>query len=235
MSVKETLRNFALTPEQRLAAIEQMVPEEIGASTYSAAALMRRSLTDEPGGVRSLLGGLRDLDFEGDAAEPALRQWQTWRALRERGVTALPDAEQQPHVSSAWSDLVADPDRHRAFRAYEACTMTAMRKALRRGSVWLDHTATFRDRDRTLIPAADWKLDRDPYVAMLAQPSEDALLDPLLANVRAGLASVADALSDGKLTIDASGGLHLPALEALDDEVIPKRTGRAIFETIGEQ
>ena len=153
-----------------------------------------------------------------------------------RGVTALPDAEQQPHVSSAWSDLVADPDRQRAFRAYEACTMTAMRKALRRGSVWLDHTASFRDRDRTLIPAADWKLGRDQYVAMLGQPSEaDALLDPLLANVRAGLASVADALSDGKLTIDASGSLHLPALEALDDEVIPKRTGRAIFETIGQQ
>ncbi|WP_286605394.1 hypothetical protein [Variovorax sp. J22P240] len=53
-----------------------------------------------------------------------------------------------------------------------------------------------------LIPAADWKLHHDHYVAMLGQPAKaDALLDPLLANARAGLVSVADALSDGKLTI----------------------------------
>jgi hypothetical protein len=57
----------------------------------------------------------------------------------------------------------------------------------------------------------------------------------LLENIRVGLASVADAQSDGKLSIDADGTLHLPALEALDGEVVPKRTGRAIFEAIGDQ
>ncbi|MBT2303890.1 Tn3 family transposase [Variovorax paradoxus] len=235
-SIKDILRNFALTPEQRLAAIEQMVPDDVDPSTHSAAAMMRRTLTDEPTGVRPLLDGLRDLVFEGDVDQPALKQWQTWRALRERGLTSLPGGDEQPTVSAAWRDLVADPDRQRAFRAYEACTMTAMRKALRGGSVWLDHTASFRDRDRTLIPAADWKLHRDHYVAMLGQTTEaDALLAPLLANARAGLVSVADALLDGKLTIDVAGSLHLPALEALDGEVVPKRTGRAIFETIDEQ
>ncbi|VTU45941.1 Transposase, TnpA family (plasmid) [Variovorax sp. SRS16] len=197
---------------------------------------MRRTLTDEPTGVRPLLDGLRDLDFEGDPDDPAIGQWQTWRALRDGGATSLPGGEQQPRVSAAWSDLVADPDRQRAFRAYEACTMTTMRKALRGGAVWLDHTASFRDRDSMLIPVADWKLHRDHFIATLGQSAEaDALLDPLLANVRAGLASVADALADGKLTIDADGSLHLPALETLDGEVIPKRTGRAIFEAIGEQ
>jgi hypothetical protein len=100
--------------------------------------------------------------------------------------------------------------------------MTAMRKALRGGSVWLDHTASFRDRDRTLIPAAHWKLRHDHYVAMLGQPAKaNALLDPLLANARAGPVSVADALLDGKLTIDAASSLRLLALEALDGESFP--------------
>ena len=55
-------------------------------------------------------------------------------------------------------------------------------------------------------------------------------MEPLLENIRVGLASVADALSDGKLSINADGTLHLPALEALDGEVVPKRAGKAIFE-----
>jgi hypothetical protein len=148
----------------------------------------------------------------------------------------LPVGDQQPPVSSAWSDLVDDPDRRRAFRAFEASAMMAMRKALRGGSVWLDHSASFRDRDRMLIPLEEWKLHRDHHIAALGHTdSPDAFLEPLLENIRVGMASVADALSDGKLSIDAHGTLHLPALEALDREVVPKRTSKAIFEAIGEQ
>ena len=40
-SIRETLKNFALSAEQRLAAIELMVPDDIDPSTHSAAALMR--------------------------------------------------------------------------------------------------------------------------------------------------------------------------------------------------
>ncbi|SDE60916.1 hypothetical protein SAMN05444679_12614 [Variovorax sp. CF079] len=43
--------------------------------------------------------------------------------------------------------------------------MMAMRKALRGGSVWLDHSASFRDRDRMLIPLEEWKLHRDHHIA----------------------------------------------------------------------
>jgi len=79
-------------------------------------------------------------------------------------------------------------------------------------------------------------MHRDHHIAALGHTaSQDAFLEPLLENIRVGLASVADALSDGKLSIDADGTLHLPALEALDGEVVPKRTGEAIFEAIGEQ
>jgi hypothetical protein len=87
-----------------------------------------------------------------------------------------------------------------------------------------------------LIPLEEWKLHRDHHIAALGHTdSPDAFLEPLLENIRVGMASVADALSDGKLSIDAHGILHLPALEALDREVVPKRTSKAIFEAIGEQ
>jgi hypothetical protein len=74
-------------------------------------------LTDEHTGVRALLDGLRELDFEGEPNDLAFRQWQAWRALRARSATSLPVGDQQPPVSSAWSDLVDDPDRRRAFQS----------------------------------------------------------------------------------------------------------------------
>jgi hypothetical protein len=46
-----------------------------------------------------------------------------------------------------------DAYRKRALKAFEASTMMAVRKALRRGSMWLDHSLSYRDRDSMLIPA----------------------------------------------------------------------------------
>ncbi len=37
-------------------------------------------------------------------------------------------------------------------RVFEACTMMSLRTSLRRGSVWLDHSLSFRERDQILIP-----------------------------------------------------------------------------------
>lgn len=236
VAIKEALRNVAMTPEQRLAAIEQILPDDADPTPLSAAALTRRLLTDEHAGVRALPDGLCELDFEGQPNDLAFGQWQALRALRARRATSLPVGDQQPPTSSAWSALVGDPDRQRAFRAFEASTMMSMRKALRGGSVWLAHSASFRDRDRMLIPLEEWKLHRHHHIAALGHTaSPDAFMEPLLENIRVGLASVADALSDGKLSIDADGTLHLPALEALDCEVVPKRAGKAILDAIGEQ
>ena len=53
-------------------------------------------------------------------------------------------------------------------------------------------------------------------------------LTPLLANIEAGLRSVAKAKDLGKLDIDEQGDLHLPALAALPDEPEARRTRDAI-------
>jgi hypothetical protein len=60
-------------------------------------------------------------------------------------------------VSASWRDLVDGEDRKRALRAMEACAITGLRKALRRGTVWISHSLSFRERDQLLIPPTQWE------------------------------------------------------------------------------
>ena len=80
------------------------------------------------------------------------------------------------------------------IQAFAACTMMAMRKSLRSGKLWIDHSLNFRERDQVLIPADEWARERDKLIATLGLGSSaDSLLDPLLANLKAGLSAVAEA------------------------------------------
>ncbi|MGH7462385.1 MAG: transposase, partial [Longimicrobiales bacterium] len=73
------------------------------------------------------------------------------------------------------------------------------------------------------------------HLSILGLPAEaDAFLEPLLKNIQVGLAAVAEAKQQGKLTIDAQGMLHLPALQALPEEIDPKRTRDLMFKDIGD-
>lgn len=109
-----------------------------------------------------------------------------------------------------------------------------LRRSLRRGSVWLDHSLSYRERDQMLIPPKDWARDRERHLLILGQEGTvNAFLQPLLKHIEVGLEAVAEAKRQGKLNIDAQGMLHLPALEALPNEVDPKRTRDLMFKEIG--
>lgn len=113
--------------------------------------------------------------------------------------------------------------------------MMSLRRSLRSGSVWINHSLSFRERDEMLISPEEWARERDKYVAMLGLPaSADAFLEPLLANLHAGVAAVAEACDRGSIEIGADGMLHLPAIAALVDDGEPRRTGDLIFRTIGD-
>ena len=112
--------------------------------------------------------------------------------------------------------------------------MMSLRKSLRRGSVWLDHSLSFRERDQMLIPPADWVLQRDEQVELLGMPKSAAeFLEPLLANLMAAMSAVAEAQRRGKVEIGADGMLHLPAITALPDQAEPVRTRETIYNLIG--
>ena len=107
--------------------------------------------------------------------------------------------------------------------------MMSLRKSLRRGSVWLDHSLSFRERDQMLIPPSDWAVHRDEQVELLGMPKSAAdFLEPLLANLMAGMSAVADAQRRSKIEIGTDGMFHLPAITALADQAEPVRTRETI-------
>jgi hypothetical protein len=121
-----------------------------------------------------------------------------------------------------------------ALRALEASAITGLRKALRRGSVWINRSLSFRERDQLLIPPAQWESDRDRYLSSLGLPgSAEPFLERLTEHLKAGLAALEEAREAGRVTICTDGVLHLSAIEALPTDGMRKRTRDLIFKEIG--
>ena len=121
-----------------------------------------------------------------------------------------------------WSATIAGADRERAFRALEVATLFALRRSVRNGSVWIEHSLTFRGRERLFIPAERWQAEGKRHYARLSLPGKPAqFLAPLLARVRAGVDAVAQAARSGVLRVDDE--LHRAALPADDEDPgVPK-------------
>lgn len=67
------------------------------------------------------------------------------------GTKTLPAEVTAARFGLAWRAAIADPDRDRAMRALEVATLFALRRALRNGSVWIEHSLSFRGRQRLFI------------------------------------------------------------------------------------
>jgi len=75
---------------------------------------------------------------------------------------------------------------------------------------------------------------RDEQAELLGMPKSAAdFLEPLLANLMAGMSAVAEAQRHGRVEIGADGMLHLPAITALADQAGPVRTRETIYNLIG--
>lgn len=48
-----------------------------------------------------------------------------------------------------------------------------------------------------------------------------------------GVYALAEAVERGKVNIDAKGLVHLPPIDALDEEIEPRKTREAVFKHIG--
>jgi TnpA family transposase len=234
VSIKSIISGEDLTAQQKLVAIDALVSADIEAAEASQAAMTRQVLVEEPVGVRALLKSMADLEIRGHDQDRELKQLQELRQLHDCKMHELPTDFDNSIVDRRWLPLIECNDRARAMRAFEACTMLSVRKGLRSGRLWIDHSFSFKDREQMLIPEAEWARTRIHYASLLKVPlSAEEYLKPLLANIEAGLASVAEARELGKLDIDDNGDLHLPALEALPDEPGARRTRDAISTAIG--
>lgn len=98
-------------------------------------------------------------------------------------------------------------------RTIEVATLLALRRALRNGTVWIEHSFAFRSRERLFIPAERWQQTRRAQYRRLALPTEaGAFLEPLLEQSQHAIARVADAAVAGELRVDDE--LHLTPLAA---------------------
>lgn len=233
LGVRALLEDKTRTPTQRLEAIRSLLDEMGDLSQRTRAAMARSTLIDD-GRVRTVLKAFTTkLDFHGTDKARGFGDLSTLAIAYETGCTELPDALEL-EVTEKWREEVDGPDRKRAFRALEAATMLELRKGLRRGSIWIDHSMSYRELDQMLIPKDEWERERNRYLSLMGLPEEaDAFLDPLLNTIKASFKPLVQAFRKGKLEIAADGTLCLPKLEALQLEFEPKKIAQAVFKAIG--
>jgi hypothetical protein len=196
---------------------------EAGTSTF--ASQVRRALAEDNRRVHAHLAGLRDIEFAGASGDPGHDQWQAWQRLQALGTKEIPQDFELPPVGAAWNTIVSDLDPQSRYRAFEASTMMALRKSLRRGSAWVNHSISFRARESMLLAGADWSRTKELHHQILGLPDQAmAFLEPILAGVSVGLTALAEAAGRGQIEIGADELLHLPPIRPMDEEVEPRKT-----------
>ena len=234
VNICDILSDESRTATQRLKAIEDAVAAVGDLNPISHAADVREVLTAEPSRVHALLDAVTSLEFKSNRGQMALRQLAELRKLREAGASTLPEGLDVP-VRKMWRGLVDGEDRKRAFKALEASAALELRRALRSGAVWVEHSRMFRERELMLIPPEEWERDRNRYVSALGLPANaDAYFPQLMDSLKAGLDAVAEAKKAGVVRIDDEGLLHLEKLEALPEDIEPPRLRDFIFKQIGD-
>ena len=220
-------------PDAELRArLEALVTTQQQRRPPSRASLVREHLIEAIRPVRSLLVAIAKLPWQATGEHPVVQSLVTMRDLYGRNVRSLPDGV-SPRLGSVWRDAISGYDRERAFRALEVATLFALRRSVRNGSVWIEHSLTFRGRQRLFLPAERWQAEAKRHYARLSLPTEPAeFLAPLLARVQAGVDAVAQATRTGVLRIDDE--LHLSALPADDEDPEVIKLRAKLDHRIGE-
>lgn len=220
--------------EDRIAVLKELLPKEEASHPSSHAALVRQSLTEDVPRVTALLGAFSDLDLKGDTDQRPMKQVVALRELMAQGAQELPAEFDADVADPVWHELLNDPDRKKAFAALKASAMLAVRRGLRGGRLWVDHSWEFRNREDLLIPPEQWKKERQRLVSALSLSSDaQRFLARLNAHLNVGLRALSEAVAAGKLEIDADGLVRLRKLEALTEDAAIQRSREAMFAMIG--
>jgi TnpA family transposase len=212
--------------------LHSLLAEHRARRPASRAELIRTRLIDGVRPVRSLLSALVRLPWAATGNHPVLQALLKLQHLYAHEQRHLPPAT-QIFLGRVWQEALTSADRERAFCAFEVATLLALRRALRNGTVWIDHSLAFRSRERLFIPPDRWAAQRRPYFRRLGLPTDPAaFLEPLVERAEIGMAAVADAAKAGTLRVDDELHLAPLAAEEEDPEVAKLRT--ALDRRIGE-
>lgn len=221
--------------QQKVDALKLLLPKDEHEPRFSRAALVRQALVDDSARVQALLNGLTDLELQGRANVLSLKQIDVLRDLRSRGAKELPEDFNLTMTDPVWHDLLRDGNRVRALAALRACALMSVRKDLRGGRLWIEHSLEYRNREGLLIPPEQWRRERGALISALNLPMDPRkLLEVVVANLNAGLAGLAEAVRNGELEIDEQAQFRLPALAPLEADDQVRRSRDAMFDVIGE-
>jgi TnpA family transposase len=221
---KKLLANLAvLAAEDKLAEGElrtrvvELVAAGQQAKPPSRASLVRERLFEGIRPVRSLLAEIGKLPWQAEADNPVLIALNQLLKLYVDKARELPIEISAPKLGRVWSAAIAGDDRDKAMRALEVATLFSLRRAVRNGSVWVDHSLVFRGRARLFFTPERWAAESKRHYARLDLPAKaSTFLAPLLSRVKAGVAAVALAAREGALRVDDE--LHLTAMPAEDED-----------------
>ena len=221
-------------PDAELRArLEALITETQKRKPPSRASLVREGLIDGIRPVRSLLVAIAKLPWQATGEHPAMEYLAKLQALYLKGSRKLPVEVVAPSLGMIWQVSISSPDRERAFQALEVATLFALRRAVRNGSVWIEHSLSFRGRARLFFTDERWQAESKKHYARLSLPSKAAtFLKPLLARVTAGVDAVAAAARSGVLRVDDE--LHLSPLPAEDEDPEVTKLRAALDHRIGE-
>jgi len=221
-------------PDAELRArLDTLVVESQKRKPPSKASLVRESLIDGIRPVRSLLVAIAELPWQATGEHPAIESLAKLQAFYLKNSRKLPADIVAPSLGRVWQAAISSPDRERAFQALEVATLFALRRAVRNGSVWIEHSLSFRGRARLFFTDERWKDESKKHYARLSLPGKAAtFLKPLLARVTAGVDAVAAAARSGVLRVDDE--LHLSALPAEDEDPEVTKLRTALDHRIGE-
>ena len=198
----------------------------------SRAQLVRERLMEAAGSARALLRALVQLPWRADSTQPLLEAMHVLQDRYERDERTLPVGCEMA-LGRVWHTSLAAEDRGRAFVAAEVGTLLNLRRALRNGTVWIDHSLAFRSRETLFIAPAQWQQSRRAHFWRLSLPTDPAaFLEPLAERAQAGVQAVALAAEAGILRIDDE--LHLTPLEALEEDPKLTKLRAALDKRVGE-
>ena len=186
---------------------------------------IRRELGNKSHELARLLKTVRAAELAVPADHAVATAFATLDSLAASS-SALPAAAPQPFGPS-WQSLIDQPDRVAALGCFRAATVTALKRALRNGSVTVDHSFSHCAAEDKLIPAPLWQRSRARFIRGLNLPATpEKYLQRLEAGLTAGLAELAEAVRAGAVAVE-DGELRLPRRKPAPRDPRPDRRWRS--------
>ena len=198
-AVRATVEQTGIPADERIATITSLLADlDAGRlRPKSIAARQREILVGQISQIRPLLKACLALDLRSRESGRWSALIEEWRQAFKYELSGLSEEMCPPH-SRAWAALAADNHSFRARRAAEAQLLWEIRQALRRGSLFVPHSLSYRDKQILFDTTG---------TTVRAPGSSRSLLDlleQLFANLEVGLEHLDEAVWFEHLKIDGT-------------------------------